>query len=327
MTVNVSAVLTTYQRPDLAKKALQSIFAQTQLPAEIIVVEDAGETDLEDWIAGLGRDNLQYVRHESNLGLSAARNTGLRLAKSELIAYLDDDDLWLPARLEEQATRYAELTGDRKKSLACVQVGCMIMNEHGECRGQVLPVNQGNLRDSIIKVGAATPSSSFMFIRSALLDIGGFDENLISGIDHDIWMKLAAAGYSNEIIRKPLVVVTRSSRPTMMSDTKRRITGIGQYVEKWTPTYKEWFGDSDGSLYARRYFIRVACGLAGNKFASRQFIEGVFATKSAVRRANGHPALLVYVLTRLLRAYVSNALPQLGVAKRALLRRSKIQVG
>ena len=317
----VSVVLTTYQRAELAKKALHSIIGQTWAPEEIFVVEDSGDTDLADWIAALGRDEIQYVRHESNRGLAAARNTGLRLARCKLIAYLDDDDQWLPTRLQEQVERLQSLSPEQQKDLAGVQVGCKILNSDGRPIGLSLPLNQGNLRDSIMSDGAATPSSCFMFFRSALLEIGGFDEDLISGIDHDIWMKLAVAGYSNEIIKKPLVVVIGDERQTMMTDTKRRVAGIAQYVEKWTPTYKEWFGEKAGAIYARKYYINVISGLAGRKFAQRRFRDGFYASKAALKRAKWRPELLAIGIVRLLRAFLSSAVPQLRVAKRALLRR------
>jgi len=315
----VSVVLTTYQRPELAKKALYSVFDQTLEPAEIIVVEDAGASDLADWISALGRDDVTYVRHEDNQGLAATRNTGLRLAKYELIAYLDDDDRWLPTRLQEQVERYRSLPPAQRQKLAAIQVGCKVVDSRGRFIGQVLPINQGNLRDSIIDEGPATPSSCFMFVRAALLEIGGFDEDLISGIDHDVWMKLAVAGYFNEIIRKPLVVVTRDERATMMSDTKSRVSGIAQYVEKWTPTYKEWFGESGGDVYARKYFINVVCGLAGQKLAHWQIRDAYYATKAAVRCAGRRPSLQAYGIGRLLRTFVSRAIPRLGHLKRAIL--------
>jgi len=319
MTQNrVSAVLTTYQRAELAKRALHSILGQTLTPAEIIVVEDAGHTDLAGWISALGRNEIKYVRHESNQGLAAARNTGLRVAQSELIAYLDDDDEWLPTRLEEQVDRYLSLSPDQRRTLAAIQVGCKIVNSQGRQVGLNLPLNQGNLRDSIIRQGAATPSSCFMFVRSALLKVNGFDEDLISGIDHDIWMKLAVAGYSNEIVKKPLVVITGDDRRTMMSDTKRRVAGIAQYVDKWTPTYKEWFGGEAGEIYARKYFLNVICCLAGQKFAQRRFRDGFFASNAAFQRARWRPDLLLLGTVRLLQTFLSSALHQLRVAKTRL---------
>lgn len=320
MTIGVSAILTTYQRPELARRALKSILAQTLAPTEIIVVEDSGDTDLRDWIAGIGRNDVRYVCHAENKGLAAARNTGLRHAESELIAFLDDDDEWLPARLQEQLDRFRSLDPEQIQNLAAIQVGCEIVDSRGRTVGASLPRNQGNLRDSIMSEGAATPSSSFLFVCSALREIGGFDEKLVSGIDHDIWMKLAVAGYSNEIIKKPLVRVIRDDRPTMMSSTKRRVAGISQFVEKWTPTYQEWYGEVTGVIYAKKYFINVIAGLAGQKYAQGQFREGLFAAKMAFRYAKWRPYLLLLATGRLLRTFISFAIPQLRTAKRSILR-------
>jgi glycosyltransferase involved in cell wall biosynthesis len=304
----VSAVLTTYQRPELARRALNSILNQSVTPAEIIVVEDAGETDLRDWLSDLGRDDILYVRHDSNRGLAAARNTGLKLASCDLIAFLDDDDQWRPTRLQEQVEHLKSLPDARKHRLASIQVGCLVVDGEGKSIAEVLPINQGNLKESIIENGASTPSSCFMFMRPALMDVGGFDEDLASGIDHDIWMKLAVAGYSNEIIRKPLVVVTRDSRPTMMSDTPQRIAGISQFVEKWTPTYREWLGVSRGDAYARKYFINVVCRLAAQKLSTRNYREGALAARAALQRAGRRPGLFFYGVTRLMRTYLAMAI-------------------
>jgi glycosyltransferase involved in cell wall biosynthesis len=304
----VSVVLTTYQRSLLAKRALQSILEQSFSPSEIIVSEDSGDTDLRDWLHNLGRDDINYVRHDSNLGLAAARNTGLRLASCELIAYLDDDDQWLPTRLQAQVEHFQSLPDDRKHKLASLQVGCTVVDAEGKKIADVLPVNQGNLRQSIIRNGASTPSSCFMFIRSALKAVGGFDEGLVSGIDHDIWMKLAVAGYSNEIIRRPLVIVTRDDRRQMMSDTERRIEGIAQYVEKWAPTYREWLGDSRGDTYARKYFINVVCRLAAQKLATGNYREGGIAARAALQRAGRSQGLLFFAVRRLMRTYLSMAI-------------------
>ena len=105
-----------------------------------------------------------------------------------------------------------------------------------------------------------------------------------------------------------------------MSDTKRRIAGIAQYVEKWTPTYQKWFGQNRGEDYARRYFIQVICGLAGQNFAKRRFRDGFLAFKAAIRCANWRPALLIFGTGRMLRTYLSAAVPRLRAAKHALFR-------
>ena len=318
MTVGVSVILTTYKRPDSVKRAFESILAQTWEPTEIIVVEDGCESALEDWIARLALSNVYYVRHDKNRGLAAARNTGLRLSTCKMVAYLDDDDVWLPDRLREQMERYLSLPTERQNELGAIQVGCRVLDPAGRTISINLPRNQGNLRESIMREGAATPSSCFLFLRSALLRVSGFDEKLISGIDHDIWMKLAVAGYSNGIIRKPLVNVYKNDRQAMMTDTERRIAGIAQYVEKWTPTYKEWFGESEGDVYGRRYFIEVVSRLAGQKLGKAQIRDGAIAIKAAITRAGWRPDLLFFAMGRIMRIGLASAAPRLRYAKRAI---------
>ena len=82
-------------------------------------------------------------------------------------------------------------------------------------------------------------------------------------------------------------------------------------------TYRE----RGGEIYARRYFINVVGGLAGQNFARRRFRDGTYATRSALRRVGWRPTLLVLLINRLLSTYLALAIPQLGTAKRALLGR------
>lgn len=311
---DISAILTTYQRPHLAKRALESIFAQSYPPTQIIIVEDGGDTSLADWITGLTRDDIEYVRHDQNRGLAAARNTGLRMARYPLVAYLDDDDQWLPTRLEEQMKIWQALPSGSVASVAAIQVGCKILNERGQSMGSSMPTNRGLLRDSIMANGAGTPSSSFLFNRSALLSIDGFDESLISSIDHDIWMKFAVAGYSSECVQKPLVIVHKDARQTMMSNTSQRIAGVEQYVNKWRPTYEEWFGGENGRIYASRYAIRVISRLAGEKLGGLRIRDGILATGAVLRWTGGKPALLSFATSCLVRSTLIPIIQKLRAA-------------
>jgi glycosyltransferase involved in cell wall biosynthesis len=317
---DISVILTTYNRPELAKSAFESVVRQTTAPLEIIVVEDASQTDIESWIANLGREDTSYVRHDSNRGLAAARNTGLRIARGDLIAYIDDDDEWLPSRLEAQLKRLRSLDEDDLQNLAALQVGAVILDRTGKQLGIRLPANQGNLRDSIIDIGAVTPSSSFLFVRSALESVGGFDETLINGIDHDVWMKLAVAGFRNEIIESPHVILYSDDRSTMMSSTDKRIAGLSRFIEKWQPTYEDWFGRRAGRRYAKRYFIGIISKLAGEKLANRRIREGLRAAGASSKVAGWRPDLQAYAAFCTLRSLLARAFPKLRSAKRVLFR-------
>lgn len=98
----VSVVMPTYNRASLLRCALRSVFAQTYGNLEIICVDDASSDSTEEVLKACGDPRLRYIRHETNRGGSAARNTGIRAATGDYIAFLDDDDEWLPAKIERQ---------------------------------------------------------------------------------------------------------------------------------------------------------------------------------------------------------------------------------
>ena len=98
--LTISAVVTTYNQSAFLQEALASILSQTLPPDEILVVDDGSTDNTAEVMAGWS-DRVTYHR-QANAGVSAARNLGWRLAKGTWIAYLDDDDLWLPERLQIQ---------------------------------------------------------------------------------------------------------------------------------------------------------------------------------------------------------------------------------
>ena len=113
----VSVIVPTHERPGFVAEALDSIRAQTRPADELIVVDDGSSEAVSRSVAALGED-FRYVRQE-NAGLAAARNTGVRHASGDLLAFLDDDDLWLPHHLE---TCLAHLDGNHAIVLSQMQV-------------------------------------------------------------------------------------------------------------------------------------------------------------------------------------------------------------
>lgn len=98
----ISVIIPTYNRGDLIFRAINSVWEQSYGNLEIIVVDDHSQDHTPDIIQKIADSRLHYCRHETNLGGSAARNTGIKQAKGQYIAFLDSDDVWLPHKLETQ---------------------------------------------------------------------------------------------------------------------------------------------------------------------------------------------------------------------------------
>ena len=95
----ITVLTATYNRPEFLPEAIAGVINQTRLDWEMLVINDGGR-DVGDIISSFGDPRIKYHSRPSNMGKAACCNLGLSLARGDLIAYLDDDDLWRPRHLE-----------------------------------------------------------------------------------------------------------------------------------------------------------------------------------------------------------------------------------
>ena len=98
----VSVIIPTYNRADVVKRAINSAQLQTYKNLEIIVVDDASVDNTAEVVKSIIDHRLNYICHRTNLGGSEARNTGIKQAQGQYIAFLDSDDVWLADKLMAQ---------------------------------------------------------------------------------------------------------------------------------------------------------------------------------------------------------------------------------
>src|SRR6476660_1471039 len=95
----VSVIIPVYNGTCYLRAALESVFAQTYRPFEVIVVDDGSLDD--SGVIAQSFDDVRYI-HQENQGVAAARNNGIEVARGEFLAFLDQDDLWTPEKLKLQ---------------------------------------------------------------------------------------------------------------------------------------------------------------------------------------------------------------------------------
>src|SRR4051794_16973581 len=99
MSMKVSVIVRAYNRGYIIREAIASILCQTYTNFELILVDDGSHDDTPQVVSEFQDDRVRYIRHETNRGVSAAGNTGMRAATGEVIAHLDSDDVWRPEML------------------------------------------------------------------------------------------------------------------------------------------------------------------------------------------------------------------------------------
>ena len=201
----ISVIIPTHNRAHLIGRSIQSVFNQTYQDFEIIVVDDGSTDNTSEVIKKYQKkDNrIKYIRHEKNKGGSAARNTGIKAARAEYIAFQDSDDEWLPKKLKNQMEVFKDapsrvgivysdmwrITGNKKRYFYSPK----IMPKHKIIYEQALDygVSDIGIQTSLIK-------------KEVFAKAGMFDEKFPRFIDLEFFIRLSKYYYFFHI-EEPLV--------------------------------------------------------------------------------------------------------------------------
>jgi glycosyltransferase involved in cell wall biosynthesis len=183
----VTVIVAAFNGERFLHEALGSLFAQSYAPFEVVFVDD-GSTDGTAEIARTY--DVRYI-HQVNAGLAAARNTGIREARGELVTFLDDDDVMPAGRLRLQA----ELLRGRP------DISCVLG------RQEWIDAPPWLLRDPVFGDPAGIPLAAAMIRRETLEAVGGFDATLQYAEDRDLLIRLRENGFGIEVL--PEVVLLR----------------------------------------------------------------------------------------------------------------------
>jgi glycosyltransferase involved in cell wall biosynthesis len=182
----VSVVLITRDRPALFQDALASVLDQTYERLEIVIV-DGSEASVEP-IARRRTDDQHRVRYRRDQGdgPGAARNIGLRAATGRFVAFLDDDDRWLPDKLQRQVAAFDPAAGT-------VLTGQTTVRD-GEDIGGRTPSLSGWVTEDLLRGAPGCPTSSVMVRQEVVEQAGDFDEELPIWEDREWYVRLSKHG-------------------------------------------------------------------------------------------------------------------------------------
>lgn len=175
--VLVSCVIPTYKRNDTLERAIRSALNQTYSSLEVLVVDDNEKgseysESVKNIIKSVDDKRVKYITQPEHVNGAEARNAGVRVAEGEWIAFLDDDDEWLPQKIEKQIEA---------------------LNHHSECMGASCyydeyvdgklvhscpPYNTDNLNFKVLTRQVAMYTPTLLLRREKILEFGGFDNTL-----------------------------------------------------------------------------------------------------------------------------------------------------
>lgn len=221
----VSVIIPTRNRPDLLIKAINSVLVQTIAEIEIIIVVDGPDSATESKLSAISDKRLTVIALPESIGGAEARNLGVRQASAEWVAFLDDDDEWLPSKLEEQL-HLAMISKQAYPVVAC-KVVAVHQGGSREIWPRRLPTSHESISDYLLLRrtyfgGESTFLTSMILAKKELLLRIPF-HNIKKHQDWD-WLLKASRHTGFELLYTdaPLVIYNNTIRPRISTGPNSR---------------------------------------------------------------------------------------------------------
>ena len=304
----VSVIMPAYNVAGYITEALESVFDQSFTDFEVIVVND-GSPDTEELEIALEpyREEIVYAKQE-NAGVSAARNTAVRLATSPFIAQLDPDDLWLPEYLEVQMDLML-----KDSTLDVLYPNTIIFGDTYDSgtKGMTLSPSHGEVTFESVVTQECTVLACVLARRDTLIRVGLFDESLKSSEDFDMWIRILKLGGRIGYHRRVLARYRKrrdslSANPIVMYKSALQTLAKTERSLPLTKRERE-------VLFQSKFRLESMLSLQEGK---RAFFEGDYSTaKERLRKANTYYRSLKIRCSLLLLGFAPNIMLRLYNAR------------
>jgi glycosyltransferase involved in cell wall biosynthesis len=194
-----SVVMPAYDADATIRESVESALAQTEPRLELIVVDDGSRTPVSEVLADITDPRVRVIRHERNMGPSAARNTAVRAARAPLVSQLDADDMWEPEYLETVLPHFQD------PAIGLVYTNATILGHPTGLDTYVIDPSPHPI-DRFPKLAEANPVPALTATmrKEAVVAVGGYARWLWLAQDYHLYLKLAAAGWRFSYVHQKL---------------------------------------------------------------------------------------------------------------------------
>jgi len=303
----VSVIIPTYNRAHFVGRAIRSVLNQTYQDFELIVVDDACSDNTEEIVRGFNDDRIRYIRHDENKGGAAARNTGIKAARGEYVAFQDDDDEWMPVKLEKQLE---VLRTEEKVGMVYTDMWRIDQADHGHYfrAPHIDPRDEAVFKKALYLRLTGIGVQSSLIKRECLERVGGFDERFPRWIDLELFVRLSKDCIFYHI-EEPLVVYHRE-REGIITDRSRLIIAHKLFLEK----YRD-------EIVADRRLLAFHMHTLGRSLVRSTEPGGFDEGRDYLLRAIGlHPWSMKYVGTAFISLFGPNVYSKVAKIRRLIVR-------
>ena len=211
--MKVSVVIPAYNCMAFLPATLDSVLKQTFSNFEVLIVDDGSPDQVGAWAAQVADARVRLIS-QANQGVAEARNTGIAESEGEYIAFLDNDDLWHPTKLEKQVHYF-----EANPTVGVVYTWTVLVDEQEQPTGRIFASQaEGNVWQALLESDVISNGSSAMVRRCCFETVGGFDRNLNFAADLDMWLRLTTH-YPFGLIKEPLTLYRQHSNSMSKEST------------------------------------------------------------------------------------------------------------
>lgn len=191
----VTVYIPTKNREQLLRRAVNSVLAQTHRNIELIIVSDGSEDGTCDYVNGLNADiSIKLIHNSKSVGACAARNQAIEVASGDFVTGLDDDDLFLPQRLENFVAEW------HRRAESGQRFSCLFDRRIVNVGDQVWLWDTDDVVDADRILQSNAVGNQVFTTRQRILDVGGFDASMPAWQDWEMWVRLIkSAGPAHSI--------------------------------------------------------------------------------------------------------------------------------
>ena len=217
----IGIYLPTKNRLELLKKAVESVLVQTYQNFKLLIVDDGSTDGTHEYLRSIEDPRITFIRNDISVKACKARNMAIEALDTELVTGLDDDDVFLPERLECLLNIY-----DPKYAFVCSGY----FWDYGAHKKSLFS------KDKVISLSAALDlnqcSNQILANRKRVLEVGGFDPTLPALQDHDLWVRLIARYGDAYRLGKELYIVNDDRELERISSVKNKLSAIDLFEQK-----------------------------------------------------------------------------------------------
>lgn len=262
MEPRVSVILPTYNRAHLLKRAIRSVVNQTYKDFELIIVNDGSVDSTEEAIKTFDDKRIIYIK-QSNRGAAAAVNKGIESTRGKFIAFLDDDDEWLPEKLKIQM----EIFEKEPSKTGVVYTGKwridITSNKKTYAPYSHILNKEGDIHKELFAYPNFVSPVTAIVRKECLEKVGKFDETLPSGNDRDLWIRISRYYHFKYI---PIALANAYLTPGSISRTEKNIIETAKILlNRYKDEYKK---------FGRKRFAYLLCRIGTSTILEGNIKEG-----------------------------------------------------